>query len=321
MSRLALLAGTLLLLGGCAEVGQIAGEVAATQAHESTYASEYRKARARGLSEDAARSAAAQAAEQAAARQRSLVSGVTDVAGSAGPIDAETERTIGESLSLAAFSRYGLPVDDPELQRYVNLVGRAVARNALRPGLPYRFVVIQSPLHNAFAAPGGIIFVSAAMVRAMRDEAELAGVLAHEVAHVGHRHALESIRRARFFEGVGKVSVAVMRGDKGRQYQAMIGDLQTVIFDRGLDQRMEYEADLTALETVSRTGYDPAGFVRVLETLQRMEATARRDGSWFSTHPPTAERLQRVRAALAASPAARDAATVPERFARYRTRL
>lgn len=310
-----------LLLGGCAEVSQIAGDIAAGQARETTYAREYRKARERGLPEAEARALAARAADAEAARQRSLVSGVADVASSAGGIDFQTERAIGESLALEAFTRYGLPVNDDELQRYVNVVGRALARNSLRPELPYRFVVVQSPLYNAFAAPGGIIFVSSTLARALRDESELAAVLAHELGHVGHKHALQTIKRARFFEGVGKISVGVMKGEKGKQYQSMIGDLQAVLFDRGLDRNMEFEADLTAMATASRTGYDPTGMIRVLEALRRNEATARKDGSWFSTHPPLPERLERTRGQLARYPDARTLAKVPDRFARYHARL
>ncbi len=310
-----------LLLGGCAEVSQVAGDVMASQARESTYQREYKQARARGIPDAEARAGATKAAEAEAARQKSLVTGLSDVVSSTGEIDYQTERTIGESLALEAFNRYGLPVNDDDLQRYVNTVGLALARNSLRPGLPYRFVVVQSPLYNAFAAPGGIIFVSSALARVVNDESELAGVLAHELGHVGHKHALQTIKRAKFFEGVGKISAGAMKGDKGRQFQGMIGDLQTALFDRGLDKNMEFEADLAAMETAYRTGYDPSGIIRTLETLQRNEATARKDGSWFSTHPPLPDRLARTRAQLARYPDARKLATVPDRFAYYRARL
>jgi predicted Zn-dependent protease len=101
----------------------------------------------------------------------------------------------------------------------------------------------------------------------MESESQLAGVLAHEVSHVGHRHALKSIKRAKFFEGVGKVTAATMKGDKGKEFQGMIGDLQTVLFDKGLDKPMEFEADLSGMEAAYRTGYDPSAMIMVLKAL------------------------------------------------------
>jgi len=245
-----------------------------------------------------------------------IIGGVTDLLAGTSEVPYETEVIIGESLALEGFGRYGRPVDDPELQRYVNLVGNAVARNSARPDIPYRFVVVQSELYNAFACPGGIIFVSARLVKSMKDEAELAAVLAHEVGHVAHKHALQSIRRAQFLSGVGKLTAASMKGSKGREFQGMIGDLQGVLFDRGLDKNMEFEADASGMETAYRTGYDPAGMVRVLEMLQRNEAAAQKGGSWFSTHPPLAQRLEKLRTQVAGYRDAGSLARVPERFAR-----
>lgn len=309
------------LATGCTELTQVVGELAGQQAYGEAYKKEYRKAKERGLGDAEADAVARQAAEGQSSRRRELVAGAGDVASSLGEVDWETERLIGETLALEGFRRYGLPVKDADLQRYVNLVGSAVARNSQRPEVPYRFVVVQSPLHNAFACPGGVIFVSSALVRSLGDEAELAAVLAHEVGHVGHKHALKSLRRARFLEGAGRVTAASMKGSQGQQFKSLIGDLQGVLFDRGLDKDMEFEADQAAIETAYRTGYDPAGLVRVLEALERQEATATKDGSWFSTHPPLAARLERTRAAAAALADAGTLAKVPNRFLANRGRI
>jgi predicted Zn-dependent protease len=155
----------------------------------------------------------------------------------------------------------------------------------------------------------------------MENEAQLAGVLAHEVSHAGHRHALQSIRRAKFFEGVGKVTAATMKGDKGKEFQSMIGDLQTVLFDKGLDKSMEFEADLSGMEAVYRTGYDPSAMITVLNTLQQREATATKEGSWFSTHPPLRERIERGRSAMSKYPDARNLTKEEKRFAFYHSQL
>jgi predicted Zn-dependent protease len=250
-----------------------------------------------------------------------ILEGAGAMAASAGELDYQSEFAIGETLALEGFRRYGLPVKDSGVQKYVSLVGNAVARNSARPNIPFYFVLVNSPIYNAFSCPGGIIFVSSALVRAMEDESQLAGVLAHEAAHVGHRHALQSVKRAKFFEGVAKIGDAAMKGEKGKKFKEMIGTLQNVLFDRGLDQNMEYEADMSGMEIAYRTGYDPEGLIKVLEILNEKEATARKEGSWFSTHPPLSARIARCRERMKKYPDAGSLASVRERFAFYRNRF
>ncbi len=254
-------------------------------------------------------------------KARQAAEGLGSIAQSATGVDYETEFAIGESLALEGFQRYGLPVDDTGLQDYVNTLGRAVAKNGIRPDIPYFFVVVKSPLYNAFACPGGIIFLSSQLVRSMGDEAELACVLAHEVGHVAHKHALQSLRRAKFLEGVGKIGTINMDGEKGEKYRSMIGDLQGVLFDKGLDKNMEFEADQAGMEGAYRTGYDPAGMPRVLEALKANRDSATKKGSWFSTHPPLETRLEKCYQSLEKYPDADAMATVRERFREYRNRL
>jgi len=106
---------------------------------------------------------------------------VGTILSSTGEIDYESEMAIGEKPCPRGIQAYGVPVKDESLQRYVNVLGNAVARNSIRPEILYRFVVIESPLYNAFACPGGIIFISSTLVKSMSNEAQLAAVLAHEV--------------------------------------------------------------------------------------------------------------------------------------------
>lgn len=248
-------------------------------------------------------------------KERKILEGVGAVLGAAQDMDYNSELTIGESLALEGFHRYGLPVRNPSLQKYVNMVGLSVARNSLRPGIPYYFVVVDNPLQNAFSCPGGIVFLCRGLFEAIHDEAQLAGILAHEVAHVGHKHALQSIRRAQFFQGVGRITSATMKGEKGKEFETMIGTLQTTLFDRGLDQGMEFEADATGMETAYRTGYDPRGLLEVLQALKGMEGDARKQGAWFSTHPPLGLRIERCQTTLRSFPDRSGLARVPERYA------
>jgi predicted Zn-dependent protease len=247
-------------------------------------------------------------------KESKMLSGAKSVLSSSQQLDYKSERTIGERLAVEGFRRYGMPVQNQGLQHYVNLVGLACASNSPRPNIPYRFVVVDSDLENAFACPGGIIFVTAALVKTMHTEAQLAGVLSHEIGHVALRHALKSIQRSQFFTGVGQITAASMKGDKGAQFESMIGDMQNVLFDKGLDQNMEYDADASALETSYRTGYTPAGLTETLQNLEKVEATSTKKGSWFSTHPPLPSRIAKNQAAMKKYPDAATLAVLADRF-------
>ncbi len=254
-------------------------------------------------------------------KARQAIEGLTGIIQSAEGLDYKSEFTIGESLALEGFQRYGLPLKNDRVQKYVNTLGNAVAKNSTRPEIPYYFVVVDSPIYNAFSCPGGIVFLSKSLVKGMNSEAELACVLSHEVAHVSHKHALSSVRRAKFFEGAAKIGTINMDGQDGRKYRDMVGNLQTVLFDKGLDKAMEYEADQSAMDVAYRTGYDPAGMIRVLKMLKKKEATATIKGSWFSTHPPLSSRIEKCNHWKGKYPDANQMARVKKRFMRYRQML
>lgn len=250
-------------------------------------------------------------------KEGKILAGATQVVSSSKEIDYPTERTIGESLALEGLQRFGNPVKSEALQQYVNQVGTAVAVNSKRATIPYQFAVLESPVQNAFAVPGGVIFVSRALVAILENEAELAAVLAHEIGHVSAKHALKSTQRAQLLQGVGTITAASVGGDKGKKFASAIGDMQGVLFDKGLDKEMEFEADLAAMETTYRTGYNPAAMISVLEKLQKLEASSKeKKGSWFSTHPPLSERIARLQGQLQKYPDFASMATVPERFAK-----
>jgi predicted Zn-dependent protease len=250
-------------------------------------------------------------------KEGQIFSGATQLVSSSKEIDYNTERNIGESLALEGLQKFGNPVKNEALQQYVNLVGNAVAANSKRATIPYQFAVLESPVQNAFAVPGGVIFVSKALVAILGDESELAAVLAHEVGHVSMKHALKSTQRAQLFSGIGSITAASVGGDKGKKFASAIGDMQGVLFDKGLDKDMEFEADAAALETTYRTGYDPSAMIRVLEKLQKLEASSTdKKGSWFSTHPPLDERIEKLKALLPKYADYATQAKVPERFAK-----
>lgn len=251
-------------------------------------------------------------------KEGKIFSGATQVLSSSKEIDYPTERTIGESLALEGLQRFGNPVKNEPLQQYVNQVGNAVASNSKRATIPYQFAVLDSKVQNAFAVPGGVVFVSRALVSILDDEAELAAVLAHEIGHVSAKHALKSTQRAQLMEGVGTITAASVGGDKGKKFASAIGDMQAVLFDKGLDKEMEFEADIAAMDTTYRTGYDPSAMIRVLEKLQKLEAASKdKKGSWFSTHPPLSDRISRLQSQLKKYPDYSSLASVRDRFAKH----
>jgi len=235
-------------------------------------------------------------------RTRQVLDGVTGMAQSIEGIDYQSEFTIGETLALEGFQRYGQPVKDQRLQRYVNLLGNAAARNSLRPDIPYYFVVVDSPLYNAFACPGGIIFITKGLVETCSSEDELAAVLAHEVAHVANKDGINSISKARWTEvltTLGTETAKQYAGPGGQLvtlFEGSIDDVFKTIVVNGYSRSAEEAADAQAVTTLRNAGYDPGAMASVLNKMMAKSSTG---GGIFKTHPPTADRLAKIKTAAA----------------------
>jgi len=231
------------------------------------------------------------------------------------PINYEEERALGQSVAMEVMARHngGYPNDD--LQVYVNKVGLSIARYSDRPNIPYHFAVLNSEKANAFACPGGYIFITAGLVKLIKDEAELAGVLAHEIAHVTEKHALTTIQRNRVLQGIGRITMAALKKDPTlvNQLTSLTTD---VLFNRGVDKEMEFEADRKGTEYTYRTGYDPGGLMRFIRTLQ--EYKGKKQSVWFSTHPDTGDRISKLETkVLPVYGRTKGLAANKERFQRY----
>jgi beta-barrel assembly-enhancing protease len=208
------------------------------------------------------------------------------------PIGYEEEKAIGGRLAVEVFSRYGGAYDDPELLRYVNLVGKAVSEVSTRPDIDYHFAVLNTEYPNAFATPGGYVFVSIGLLKMLKNEAQLAGVLAHEVAHISQRHALQTIERSRSLQGVSSLTLTVM--DKNPAlFDKVIDEVSNVLFTKGLDKNLEFEADGFGREFAYRVGYFPGG----LQNFIRKLGTSRESGKsiFMSTHPSASERYNKLK--------------------------
>lgn len=227
---------------------------------------------------------------------------ITATAKAVRPISDEEEYYVGRSVAARILAEYHL-VKDRRLIDYVNEVGEAVALQSEKPFTygGYHFAVIDTPIVNAFACPGGIIFITRGMVSAVRSEDELAAVLAHEVAHVNHRDGVNAIEKSRWTEAVTVIGTEAARTygsqDVARLaniFEGSIDDVFKTLVVNGYGRTQELSADQTALTYLERAGYDPQALRTFLVRLEKEGAGGK--GGMLQTHPGTADRIANVEA-------------------------
>tara|TARA_B100000959_G_scaffold255224_1_gene287481 strand:- start:7178 stop:8206 length:1029 start_codon:yes stop_codon:yes gene_type:complete len=207
------------------------------------------------------------------------------------PIQYSEEKALGGAIATQVFSRFGGSYNNKSLLQYVNLVGNLVAMFSDRPNIPYHFAILNNPEPNAFAAPGGYVFITTGLLRKVKNEAELAGVLGHEIAHISQKHALATLQRSRSIQGISELSLSLM--DKNpSMFRNIINDISTILFEHGLDQNLEYEADRVGTEFAYRVGYNPQGLKDFLKTLRRIRGKER--SIFFKTHPSPSHRINKL---------------------------
>lgn len=204
------------------------------------------------------------------------------------PIGFEEEKSIGGAVAVMAVTRFGGLDPDQNAQRYVATVGSAVAAYSDRAAIPYHFAVLASKEPNAFACPGGYVFVTRGLLDLVKDEAELAGVLGHEIAHVSEKHALKIIRRSKLIAGTAEVTAAALDADP-KMFDALVNETAKRIFETGLDKDKEMDADRIGTDYARRLGYDANGLRDFLKTLGAASTGA---AGVKKTHPPTKERVE-----------------------------
>ena len=193
------------------------------------------------------------------------------------------------------------PYNDQALQAYVKDIGSKLASVAERPGLPWTFAVVDSPAVNAFALPGGFIYVTRGILPYIQDEAELAAVLGHEAGHVAARHsAAQYSKQMALGGGLGVLGVLV---PETQPLQGIAGVGLQLMFLKNT-REAELEADQLGTKYASARGWDPNGMPGMLSTLGRLSeasGTSRGVPNWALTHPPAEDRVAKVQEAVAAA--------------------
>jgi predicted Zn-dependent protease len=227
------------------------------------------------------------------------------------PIGYDEEQSIGSAIALQVIARYGGVYDQPDLTRYVNLVGRAVALTCDRPNIEYHFAILNSDSINAFAAPAGYVFVTRGLLKQTQNEAELAAVLGHEIGHVSQKHILEVIQRSKQIAGVTQVGLAYANQNP-QAFKNMIDAAVKKLLDEGLDQNKELEADRLGVAFAARVGYDPTAYATLLTRLRTLKGD---DRAFFKTHPDFSARIDVVQATIREEGWKPTGPLLPDRFA------
>ena len=194
--------------------------------------------------------------------------------------------------------------EDAELQRYVADIGMRLARASERPNLPWHFTVVDEPAVNAFALPGGYIYITRGILPFLNDEEQMAGVLGHEIGHVTARHSAQQYTKATS-AGVGLTLLSIFVPEARPLQGAAETALGVLFLKYGRDD--ELQADRLGTQYTAKSGWDPRGVGGMLRTLERLDAasgSSKGVPNWLSTHPSPGDRVQKVMAFIESNPSA-----------------
>jgi len=207
------------------------------------------------------------------------------------------ERQLGENVSARLRMRFGV-VQDHELTKYVTLVGTVVAQQSTRPALNWTFIVLDTDGVNAYAAPGGFVHITRGLLGLIKNEAELAGVLGHEVTHVADKHTIRAIQKSKGMD-IG-TDYATSNASWTKEQLAKLGDkLFQHIFEGQWSQADENDADRGGVRDANKAGYAPNGIATALEKLDERNAGQSSHNGWFASHPDTKDRIAHVNKQIA----------------------
>jgi len=231
----------------------------------------------------------------------------------------EKEIELGRQLAMEV-ERYVKIVDDPVISEYINRVGQNIVLHS-DAKIPFTIKVIESDEVNAFALPGGYFYVNTGLILATDNEAELASVMAHEIAHVAARHAMENYGKGRFL-GMAILAGIIFGGSITSTILQNVGGLGEGLAYLHFSRSAEEEADMLGVQYLYAAGYDPTAMATMFEklaSLNRKKPSALK--RLFSTHPPSIERRDKVLALIARFPEKQEYIVNTSEFQRVKQRL
>jgi predicted Zn-dependent protease len=224
--------------------------------------------------------------------------------------DAE-EQQLGAAVSERIRTRYGV-VQDAAVHRYVALVGTALAQVSTRPALPWAFIVLDTDGVNAFAAPGGYVHITRGALALIQNEAELAGVLGHEIVHVTEKHTIKSIQKSK---AVQMGAAETLSGSADLLEKAVTATYDNIV-EKGFGREEEDDSDETGIALANRVGYAPAGLSGFLTRLKDRNKDAKEKRGLFASHPEMQSRLDNITKEIASKKMA-STATLADRYKRF----
>ena len=206
-------------------------------------------------------------------------------------ISEADERKIGEQVSLHIRDEFGV-YQDKDVTRYVTLLGTVLAQASTRPDLNWEFIVLDTDGVNAFAAPGGIVHITRGALGLAKTEAELAGVLGHEISHVTEKHTINSIQKS------NAISMTADQAGKGGLTQDIIATIVQKAYENILnnkfDRNEENEADRIGVVLANKAGYAPNGLSTLLTKIADRNKDQKEPNGMFATHPQLADRIAKI---------------------------
>jgi predicted Zn-dependent protease len=226
------------------------------------------------------------------------------------------ERKLGEEVSAKLRQEFGV-YQDKEVARYVALVGQVLAQGSSRPGLDWQFIVLDTDGVNAFASPGGLVHITRGALGLIRNEAELAGVLGHEITHVTAKHTIRAIQKGKM------VSLTADEvGSSGGLAQSVVSKLAEAaysnIINNKFDRNDEVESDKVGIGLASKAGYAPGALSDVLERLEDRNKNQEQPNGMFASHPLIKDRVDNI-AKVIRDDKLTGSATVAARYTKYIT--
>jgi predicted Zn-dependent protease len=209
--------------------------------------------------------------------------------------DLKAELDFGRGLAARILGLYPI-VKNSELQSYINKLGSGVASMIGRPEIKFIFAVIETDDINAYACPGGYIFLTKGLIKMLQNEAQLVGVIAHEIAHVNERHVIKKLKIKGKDESVLSAMGAIVGGGTNSlrvTLQTLTSEGMKVLFEEGLSSNEEMASDHLALDSLEALGYDVLSYKAMLENL-KASALKEKATVVSKTHPKVQDRIQQV---------------------------